>query len=97
MLRMHAQMDICVALVRVVMMLSIDLYHFADTQTRWNEAELRTYTFANEADETARIYETEESLSARGATADDVRPTSPKVNNPSTRGSNPNEPYTKKN
>ncbi|CAK1366782.1 unnamed protein product [Cercospora beticola] len=63
----------------------------------WNEAELRTYTFSDEDDETARIYETEESLSARGATADEVRPMSPKVNNPSTRGSNPNEHYTKKN
>ena len=75
----------------------LDLDTPADTQIRWNEAELRTYTFSDEDDETARIYETEESLSARGATADDVRPMSPKVNNPSTRGSNPNEHYTKKN
>ena len=62
---------------------------------RWNEAELRSYTFSNEDDEVARIYETEESLTARGATADDVRPMSPKVNDPSTRGTNPDEHYIK--
>ncbi|KAI5364003.1 Putative histidine phosphatase superfamily, clade-1 [Septoria linicola] len=61
----------------------------------WNEAELRTYTFAEDQDESARIYETEESLTARGATADNDRPASPKVNIPSTRGSNPNERYIK--
>ncbi|KAM3414108.1 hypothetical protein BST61_g10766 [Cercospora zeina] len=63
----------------------------------WNEAELRSYTFSDKDDDTARIYETEESLFARGATADDVRPISPKVNDPSTRGIQPNESYIKKN
>jgi hypothetical protein len=38
-------------------------------QPRWNEAELRTYRFADDDDDDeARIYETEESLAARGVT-----------------------------
>ncbi|EMF12799.1 phosphoglycerate mutase-like protein [Sphaerulina musiva SO2202] len=62
----------------------------------WNEAELRTYTFSDdENDNIAKIYETPESLTARGASAGNERPMSPKVNIPSTRGSNPDEHYIK--
>lgn len=54
-----------------------------NVDTRWNEAELRTYTFLDEDDELASLHETQESLSARGK--DSGNDGSVKLNKPEKR------------
>lgn len=62
--------------------------------SRWNEAELRTYTFSEQDDELAMIYETQGSLIARGgALNQDGKSEFLKLNLPGQRGKQPNGQY----
>lgn len=57
---------------------------------RWEEAELRTYTFSDEDDDLAMIYETEGSLISRGGILENGGDRYLKLNQPALKGQLPN-------